>query len=93
VPVYYLEPKDEGLSDPRWTATALKEGCWVRADTEDLARTVVDHATHTMVARKQGWPLLFSPWRDPTLTDCRLETPNVIVPRGIIVTRGGKTFS
>lgn len=91
--VYYLEPKDGDVSDPRWAATAVQEGCWVRANSEDLARRQVESSTHTMMKRNPGWPILFSPWRDPKLTDCRPDIPRLNVPEGIIVTAGGKTFS
>ena len=93
MPVFYLEPKARDVSDPRWDATALREGCWVQAETEDHARQEVDQRTHTMIVRRPGWPLLFSPWRDPKLTDCRPDAPDLEVPEGIVITASGKTFS
>jgi hypothetical protein len=64
----------------------------VQAETEDDARQQGDQITQTMIERKPGWPLLFSPWRDPKLTVCCPEKPDLRVPMGVVVTAGGKTF-
>jgi hypothetical protein len=52
MPTFYLEPKNGDISDPSWEASYLKEGCWVEAKTEELARSHVEGATLRMLDMK-----------------------------------------
>ena len=88
--VYRLDPTEEGRSDPRWAATSLKEGCWVRAESEALARKTVEVATISIAAGQS----LYSPWIDPELTSCDVDSaPPGNIPPGVVLTEGGRTFS
>jgi hypothetical protein len=90
MPVYYLEPKDDDTSDPRWETTILKDGCWVVAATENLARAIVQMATIKLVPIRPGQKILYSPWSEPTLADCWVDSrPEVNIPEGVIITLGG----
>jgi hypothetical protein len=91
--IYYLEPKNDDTSDPRWEATFLREGCWVAAGSETLARAKVQLATLKPVPWDPEQKMLYSPWPEPRLADCWIDNrPNVRVPDGVIVTLGGKTI-
>jgi len=92
MPIFYLEPKYEVTSDPRWSATNLREGCWIDASTEGDARQAVGVYT-AMRDVRLGEKMFVSPWYDPTLTDCRHDEPSTQVPEGIIVTLSGRTIS
>jgi hypothetical protein len=81
------------MNDPRWTATELKDGCWVRALSQDDARERVSLATVKVVARPPGAGKLRSPWLDPHLTECAPDSPAVYVPDGIVVSVHGRTYS
>jgi hypothetical protein len=91
--VYYLEPKGGDTRNPRWEATFLKEGCWVIAASEALARAKVQLATIKLAPFRPEQKMLYSPWSEPTLVDCWVDTrPDVDIPQGVIVTLGGKTI-
>jgi hypothetical protein len=92
MPIFCLQPVDD-TSDPRWEATSLKEGCWVRAETENEARAAVELATQRMVDHDPAKGILYSPWQDAKLTTCWPDSPSITVPEGIIVTVSGKTIS
>jgi hypothetical protein len=63
MPVFYLEPKKSSAGDRSWEATFLREGCWVEAETELVARERVAGATLRMMDVKPGQPLnVRSPW-------------------------------
>lgn len=92
MPIFYLAPRDDATGHQRWAATTLKEGCWVRAESANEARLIVQQGTIQMVDFKPGEPILHSPWLDPALTDCSPATPAIQVPEGIIVTVTGRTI-
>jgi hypothetical protein len=92
MPVFRLEPVDGDTTNPRWETTNLREGCWVQAASEEFARKMVERLTVQNVASKPGG-VLYTPWTDPSLTECRIDYPHIEVPDGIIVTVGGKTIS
>jgi hypothetical protein len=91
MPLFYLEPKDDDISDPRWATTTLKEGCWVAAPTEAVARLIVQQATIKLLDLQPD-ELLYSPWLDEQLTDCRPDSSALAIPHGSIVTVSGKTI-
>jgi hypothetical protein len=91
MPVFYLEPHDGDIRDPRWAMTTLKEGCWVSAPTTEIARLIVQQATIKLLDLQPHEPLL-SPWLNDRLTDCRPDSRALTVPDGIIVTVSGKTI-
>ena len=91
--IFYLEPKDGDTSSPRWATSTLQEGCWVLARSEEHARQFVGQATVKMVDMKPGEPILYSPWPDSSLVECRPDNPGLDIPEGIIVTVSGKTIS
>jgi hypothetical protein len=90
MPIFYLEPRNGDVSDPSWAASNLKEGCWVEAETEAQARLRVEGATLKMLEIKPGRKLIFPPWQQARLTDCRLDDPPQKLPAGKIVTKSGK---
>jgi hypothetical protein len=90
--IFRLDPVASHLNDPRWTATDLKEGCWVRAQSQDEARRRVTLATVKVVGRTPGADKLLSPWLDPYLTECAPDSPGVYVPDGIVVSVHGRTY-
>ena len=63
MPIFYLEPKDGVTSDPRWSATNLREGCWIDASTEGDARQAVGVYT-AMRDVRFGEKMFVSPWYD-----------------------------
>jgi hypothetical protein len=93
MPIFYLEPKDGLTSDPRWTATNLREGCWIDASTEADARQAVGLFTDPRRGVGFGEKKFVSPWYDPTLTNCRRDEPSIHVQQDIIVTLTGRTIS
>ena len=89
--IYRLDPVAGRLSDLRWAATDLKDGCWVKALSQDDARERVTLAT--VVARTPpGADKLLSPWLDPHFTECAPDSPGVYVPDGIVVSVHGRTY-
>jgi hypothetical protein len=90
MPIFYLEPKDGNVSDPSWEASYLKEGCWVEARTEELARHKVEGATLRMLDVKPGRPVVFPPWTQPRLTDCKPDEPPRDIPAGKVLTESGQ---
>jgi hypothetical protein len=90
MPDFYLEPKGGDTSDPCWEASYLKEGCWIEAGTEELARCRVESATLKMRDMKSDRPIVFSPWIQPRFTDCKLDKPPRFVPAGKVLTESGK---
>jgi hypothetical protein len=92
---FRLEPVAGTEADARWKATRLREGCWIRAKSEEHARRIVEVATVMVVDRKKGDPALYSPWIDPNLTSCITDEPSgrSISDDGTVVSIGGQTFS
>ena len=93
MPIFYLEPREGDISHERWAATTLKEGCWIRAPSEEYARRWVQQATIKLIEFQPDTPLVYSPWLDSQFTECRFDTPDFDVPDGVIVTLSGKTIS
>ena len=85
MPIYRLDPDNDGLGDRSWEASTLKDSCWVRADNEDDARRKVEGATIRMVDVVQGRPVVFSLWLSNSLTHCYLDIPALDIPEGIVV--------
>jgi len=54
------------------------------------ARAIVQMATIKLVPVRPGQKILYSPWSEPTLADCWVDSrPQVNVPEGVIITLGG----
>ena len=90
MPNFYLEPRHYVKSDPRWEASYVCEGCWVVADSAEVARLQLDGATKKIVNMKPGQKIVYSPWIDPTVTTCKEGKPPRNIPNGKVLTRSGK---
>jgi hypothetical protein len=90
MPIFYLEPKHDTKSDPRWEASYVSEGCWVVAESEEVARLRLDGATKRFVDMKPGQKIVYSPWIDPTVTTCKEGKPPRDIPDGKVLTSSGK---
>ena len=77
-------------SDPRWEASYVSEGCWVVAESEEVARLRLDGATKRLVDMKPGQKIVYSPWIDPTVTTCKEGKPLRDIPDGKVLTSSGK---
>jgi hypothetical protein len=89
MPNFYLEPKAGHTHDPSWAVSCIKEGCWIEAETEELARLRVQGATllaQDMVSSER----LFSPWTNAELTDCTLSEPPRQIPAEKVLSKSGK---
>jgi len=89
VATFYLEPRQNGVGDPSWGASTLKEGLWVAARDPAHARELTEAAT-TKDAGVLLRGKLASPWRNLGLTTCRLEWRHFHFPAGKILTRSGR---
>jgi hypothetical protein len=89
--IYRLEPKGD-TSDRNWTATTLKEKCWVLADSSNAARQIVAFSTGIGSHFDAGAePIPSSPWLDGNLTNCVPDNAPEREPRhGFIVTASRK---
>ena len=88
---FYLEPKDGDTSDPNWAATSLKEGCWVKAESESNARRLVELAgLKTMEIRPGQMIILHSPWLDPELTSCEPTDAGPDIIEGVILPKSAR---
>ena len=74
MPTFRLDPVNHRTGDPRWTATSLRETCWVEAVSETAARRLLALTTRRGQRLPHGTELR-SPWVDPWLTDCHLQKP------------------
>lgn len=93
MPVYHLVRKIDGLSDPSWGASTLKNDCWVLADSETDARDKVARNVHIATARVAGM-VLTSPWKDVALTECVADNSAPgNVGYGVILTDHGRTIT
>lgn len=91
MPIFYLEPKNDALGDHSWQASNFKGGCWIEAETEEVARLRVQGATQKMLDVKPYQPLnIFSPWTQRAITDCRIDKPPRDIPAGKILTKSGQ---
>jgi hypothetical protein len=90
MPIYYLEPKEGDTSDERWEASSLKEGCWTVADTEDLARRQVGQATFEAISTNLDGSLVYSPWMQKRLVDCKMDQERKDVPSRQVLSKSGK---
>jgi hypothetical protein len=86
--VYHLEPNNGDTSDPSWEASSLIEGCWIEADTEELARRQVEQATFQ--PPKLDKDDVLSPWTQEKLVVCRLDQTRKDVPSGQVLSESGK---
>ena len=94
IAIYRLDPREEGRNNPRWTASIIKERCWVRAISEESARRDVHFAT--WIATEIGPAgILTSPWSDGALTSCiEDKAPGIGVPEGgVVITTSGRIIS
>jgi hypothetical protein len=90
--IFYLEPKDGNTLDPSWAVSSIKEGCWIDAETEELARCRVQGATliaQDIVPRSTCEGHL-SPWGNIELTDCKPSHSRQDIPAGKVLTESGK---
>jgi hypothetical protein len=92
MPIFYLEPKSGHTSDPTWATTSLREGGWVKADSEADARRRIELATLQMADVRPGLKIRPSPWLDPALTSFMPNDHGPDVPEGKIVTRSGRSI-
>lgn len=91
--IYRLDPNPDRMADPAWEATNLAEACWVLAQSAGQARMFVELATLRHVERGEGQGIRSSPWRDPSLTSCTPDDPDILIPEGVVVSVGGLTYS
>ncbi|MGM4992599.1 hypothetical protein [Tardiphaga sp. 841_E9_N1_2] len=94
MPIYKLQPVKDSLNNDSWAATSLKEECWIDAETEELARVLIEGDTKQMVDVKPGEPMnIYSPWRDPSLTNCAIDNDATFVEEArVIFLAGGKRY-
>ena len=92
MPIFYLEPKGGDTHDPSWAVSCIKEGCWVEADTEELARWWVQAATLRAqdMEPRSTYESHHSPWGNKDLTDCKPGQPRQDIPAGKVLTESGK---
>ena len=89
MPIFYLEPKGGNIHDSSWAVSCIKEGCWVEAETEALARLSVQGAT--LLAQDMVSPIpLFSPWTQTDLTDCTQSEAPQRIPAETVLSKSGK---
>ena len=91
---YRLDPVPGTKDDPSWSRSMLRERCWVKANSEGEARTLVIRATGKGAGKRGAEPILTSPWDDPALTTCVFDAESPVeVPEGVVVTASGDTYS
>jgi hypothetical protein len=90
VPIFCLEPQNGDTSHPSWQASDLKEGCWVEAESEAVARLRVERATLKVLPINSETKVIFPPWRQERLVACQEESPPQEIPQGKILTKSGK---
>lgn len=86
MPVYKLDIVDRVA--PAWQGTAIATGGWVRADCERDARRCFGEAE----PRKRGASsslVIFSPWYDTRVTNCRLDQSHEDLTGGMIELTNG----
>ena len=93
MPVFYLIRDIDRVRDPKWLASALKNDCWILADSPKDARDKVTTATKIAVARTVDLAISSSPWQDEELAHCIVDdSPPGQVGMGFILTADGRTI-
>src|SRR5262245_9763152 len=85
--VFRLDPLPAKLTDRKWGSTFIRTKCWVRAEDEDQARSLVAQWTQKATVAADRRPLA-PPWDDPDLVSCQADA-SVDVREGVIVTSEG----
>jgi hypothetical protein len=90
--VFVLGPRNGDTNDPRWEASSLKERCWTEAETEQIARRLVEGATFERVDAP-GLKVAASPWTDPQLTYCHVDSSAPSVPVQSVLSERGTVIA
>ena len=94
MPVFYLIRDIDRIGDPKWETSALKNDCWVLADSPSEARGKIETATKMATAKAVKSECLSSPWQDEELAHCLLDdSPPGQVVVGVILTADGHTIT
>jgi len=92
MPIFRLAPIANDLNDPDWGSTAYNGTCWVVADNADVARLRVYLATLKFADASDHHAKPFSPWQNPKLTTCTVDTPPLEIREGLVVGDNGQEF-
>jgi hypothetical protein len=91
--LYRLEPIQDMLDREEWAASVIKEACWVKATSEQEARSMVEVETRTRQAHSAIKLPFFSPWSSSAFTSCERAGKDAPVhhglPAGLVVTIKG----
>ncbi len=91
--IYRLNSVETTQNHPRWQASALRGPIWLKAASEEAARTMLERASFKPTAPKTGHPPLLSPWIDARVAECRPDVPHFRVPDGEIVGPRGERLA
>ena len=93
MPVFYLIRDIDRVRDPKWLTSALKNDCWILADSPKDARDKVTTATKIAAPRAVDMAISSSPWQDEELAHCIVDdSPPRQVGMGLILTADGRTI-
>jgi hypothetical protein len=94
MPVYKLTPALEHVASPSWKASTLRDACWIDAESEELARVLIEGQTLKRIDAKPGEPLnVFSPWKQGEITTCEENDPGFVIEPHVIFLADGKRFT